>query len=260
MGDAQVVLFPEERRQKILALLEQRTSMTVGELAAGLLVSEATVRRDLDDLQRAGLVRRTHGGAMLAVATRFEPSFREKEDKYIRDKEAIGARAATLVRDGETIILDAGTTTLQVARNLRDCREVVVITNATNFHQELANNPGIEVILVGGTARANTFATVGPIAQQVLAGFHADKVFLAGNGLTIQHGLTTPNLLEAYTKRAMVDAAREIIVVLDHSKFNKVTATTVIPVGRIDKLVTDQKAPPEMLKELSRAGVEVVVA
>lgn len=253
-------MFAEERQMLVLSILEKRNSVTVAELSKALKVTEATVRRDLNALQARGLVIRTHGGAMLPPATGFEPTYSEKEDRYFEEKQKIGARAAELIKPGETIILDAGTTTLQIARHLEGKRGITVITNGLNLIQELTRIEGIEVVFTGGTVRSNTMAVVGPVAQETLRNFHADKVFLAGNGISLTHGLTTPSILEAYTKRAMADAAREVIVVVDHSKFNVVTATRVLPLSRVHKIITDDGLPPSVRLEFAAAGIEIIVA
>lgn len=253
-------MFPEERRQKLIAALEQHFSMSVGELAERLGVSEATVRRDLNELQKLGVIRRTHGGALLASPRKFEPTYTVKKDRFLAEKQKIGRVAAELVEDGETIILDAGTTTLQMVRHLKKKKNITVITNAMTIIEEMAASEELDLVVIGGRYRFSTRALVGPLAEENLRNFHADKVFIAANGCTLAEGLTTPDLTEAFTKRAMVKAGSQVIAVLDHSKFGEVSLTTIVPLSQIDVIVTDDGIDKTFRKELEQMGIQVVIA
>lgn len=211
-------------------------------LSKALGVSPATVRRDLTELEKRGLIRRTHGGALPLSGTSFEPTVGQKSTEQVEEKRRIGKVAASLVRDGETIILDAGTTTLEIARALSGRRDLTVVTNSLSIAAELANLEGVHVILTGGDLRKNTMALVGPAAEGFLRTITADRVFLGINGISPERGLTTPNLLEAATKRAMVRAASEVVVVADHSKLGRVTFAHVADLHHIDRLVCDEPA------------------
>ena len=253
-------MFPEERRQKLFEALKQHSSMSVSGLAKLLTVSEATIRRDLNELQELGMIERTHGGALLATLSKFEPAYVDKKDKFLEQKQKIGSVAASRVKNGETIILDSGTTTLQVLKHLKDKQEITVITNAVNFAQELETNNGIEMVIVGGHVKFNTQALVGPLTQQNLENFHADKVFIAANGFTLEKGLTTPDLTEAFTKRAMIQGASQVIALLDHSKFGKNSLTAIASPSELDILITDSGLDQHMKKEMENIGIQVIIA
>jgi DeoR family fructose operon transcriptional repressor len=252
-------MFAEERKQQILRVLEAREAVRVSDLSEALRVSEASVRRDLRDLEEAGLLKRTHGGAVGPQAAAFEPSLSEKEDQYRAEKAAIAHVAAEMVQDGEVVILDAGSTTLAIARLLKSRRNLTVVTNSLSVASELAGSH-VELLVAGGSLRPPTRALVGPVAETALAGLHADRLFLGANGVDLRKGVTTPNLVEAQTKRAMVESAREVVVVADHSKVGCVTFCRVCGLDRLRALITDDAAPPTFVQALEKQGVKVYLA
>ncbi|MGB9803409.1 DeoR/GlpR family DNA-binding transcription regulator [Desulfofundulus sp.] len=252
-------MFAEERRQKILELLERDQVVKVPDLSAYFNVSEATIRRDLQELEEAGYLKRTHGGAISNQAATFEPSLAEKEDQYQAEKIAIAEIAVQLVQEGDTVMLDAGSTTLQIARRLKHRKNITIVTNAVNIACELAAG-NTEVILLGGNLRQRTLSLVGPITENILSGLYVDKLFLATNGVDLKKGLTTPNLAEAQTKRAMLNSAGEVILVADHSKFGRVSFSHICNLDRIDCLITDNGAPDAFLATLKKQGLRVLVA
>lgn len=251
-------MFAEERKRQILELLAQEQSIKVPDLSALFNVSEVTVRRDLQELEDAGFLKRTHGGAVSNL-TGFEPTQAEKEDQYQEEKVAIADVAVQLVREGDTVILDAGSTTLQIARHLRNKKDLTVLTNAINIAWELRTGT-VEVVLLGGYLRQRTLSLVGPITENTLSGFHVDKLFLATNGLDLERGLTTPNLTEAQTKKAMIKSAKEVIVVADHSKFNRVAFSQICGLDRVSRLITDAGVPAGILNALKDLGIDVLIA
>jgi DeoR family fructose operon transcriptional repressor len=233
---------------------------TVLELSQALQVSEATIRRDLRLLEQRGVVQRTHGGAIAPSNTGFEPTFLEKEDRAAEEKERIGRTAADLIQDGETVILDAGTTTAQIAKALRGRKGLTIITNAINIALELTHSPEIEVYLTGGTLKGSTLALVGPATEDILRGFYADKVFLGVNGVDLVRGLTTPSLSEARVKRVMLESARECILVADNSKFGEVAFAAIASLDMLDRVVSDSGLPEEFRDEFQRRKIEVLTA
>lgn len=253
-------MFPEERRRRILERMRSGEAVKVCDLSAQLGVSDVSIRRDLRELERSGLLARTHGGALPAETTTTEPTFAEKTTRNLAEKVAIAHLAATLVQDGESIILDAGTTTLEIARQLRQRRNLTVITNAFNIAAEFGDCPGIEVIVTGGTVKGNTLALVGPLTEQTLAGVNVDRVFLAANGIDLDRGITTPTQAEAAVKRKMIDCARQVILVADHTKFGKVAFATIAPLTRAQTLVTDQGLDGQAARELTARGIQVLIA
>ena len=252
-------MFAEERKQRILAALQRTPAVRITELGRTLRVSHASVRRDLADLERAGLLKRTHGGAVSPGLSGLEPSVAEKQDQYRAEKLAIAALAAGLVQQGDTIFLDAGSTTRQIARELRHRHGITVVTNALNIAWELASSD-LELVLTGGQLRRGVLSQVGPLAEQAISVLHVDKLFLAANGVDIDKGLTTPNLLEAQTKRAMVSSATTVFLVADHSKFGRVTFGRICGVDRLHGVIADDGLPSEVTKAIEQLGVKVYLA
>ncbi|AQS59146.1 DeoR/GlpR family DNA-binding transcription regulator [Desulforamulus ferrireducens] len=247
-----------ERQEKIRLLLQEHGHLTVSELAQRFEVSEMTIRRDLKALAALGLVQREHGRALYpqtATNTRFFSRLGEAE----REKTAIGSLAAGLVAEGETIILDAGTTTLAVAQSIN--KPCVVITNSLPIASVLANREGETTVLVtGGEVRGTTHALVGPMARAGFAGFNADKLFLAATGVSIERGLSTNNMLESEVKQAMLTAAREVILVAHSAKFNHVYYHTFARWDKVHTVITDAGLPEATRRELENLGVKVLVA
>ena len=252
-------VFAEERKQQILAALRHAPAIRAANLARALGTSLASIRRDLADLEQSGLLKRTHGGAVTNDVAAFEPSMAQKEDQFQAEKAAIAAHAASLVQRGDTIFLDAGSTTRQIARELRGYRRLTVVTNSLPVASELAPSD-LEVILTGGQLRRGVQSQVGPIAEQAIAGLHVDKLFLAANGVDLAKGVTTPNIVEARTKRAMIDSAREVILVADHSKFGRVTFGRVCGLERVDAIVTDEDLPDRFARAMAERGLTVHLA
>lgn len=251
-------MFAEERKQRILAALHQQPAVRVTELGRALRVSEACIRRDLAQLEQTGLLKRTHGGAISASLAAMEPSLTDKEDQYQAEKSAIAGAAAAMVRPGATIFLDAGSTTRLIARALRHQRGITVVTNALNIATELASSD-IELVVIGGQVRRSILSHVGPLAEQAIASVHVDRLFLAANGVDLQKGVTTPNLLEAQVKRAMVESATEVILVADHSKFGRVTFSRICGLDRVHHVITDDGVPASLVSAIAALEVKVHV-
>lgn len=258
-ANAKAEAFPEQRKQRILEVLARNQAVAVAQLAQSLEVSEASIRRDLQQLEQAGLLRRTHGGAVSNHISTFEPSLAEKEVQLKAEKQAIARVAVDLIEEGDTVMLDAGSTTLQMARQWRRTHNVTVVTDALNIAWELAA-AGVEIVVTGGNLRALTLSLVGPIAEGSLAGLHVNKLFLAANGIDLQAGLTTPNLAEAQTKKAMMRSAREIILVADHSKVGRVAFAQICGLDKVHCLITDPGTPADFLAGAEKLGVRVLLA
>lgn len=243
-----------------MEMLRKDKAVRVSELSETLGVSEMTIRRDLLKLEQAGLLKRTFGGAV--VAPNFfalQLSFAEKEAVYAEEKRTIGLAAARLIRDGETIGFGGGTTTLQVARQVGELENLTVVTNAMNIGMELANRPNIKLLVTGGSLRERSFALVGPFGETMLSQIHINKFFLGATGISVEHGVTTLDLLEASMYKAMMKAAGEVIVVADHSKFGTVSLAPIMGIGEVTKIITDTGITAEYLQELGECGVEVIV-
>ena len=251
-------LLPAERLERIRALLLAHGAVRVTALSKELNVSEVTIRSDLARLEQEGFARRTHGGAVLARGTRFERPFAEQQARFREEKQRIGAAAAKLIEDGDTVILDVGTTTTEIARHLPQVSNLVVVTSALNIALELERYPGVTVVVTGGTLRPMQHSLVNPLGTVLLSQIHADKLFLGCNGVSAEKGITNSNMQEAEIKRAMIAAAKRVIVVADSSKIGAVAAAHVAPLSAIHQVITDTNADPVELERIRQRGVDVL--
>jgi len=243
-----------QRRQQVLRAVRSGTTQ-VTELAAAFGVSEMTVRRDLRDLESEGKLMRVHGGAVSVAA---EPSFAEIEVERPAVKDAIGAAAAALVDDGQTIVLDIGTTTLALARHLRG-RTLTVITSNLAAYEELLGEESIELVLLGGIVRRNYRSLVGVLAEDALRQLRAEIAFLGASGIGPDLGILDTTMVEVPIKRAMMDAAERCVLLADSAKFGMRGVVRICGPERLHALVTDDGIPLRARAALERAGVEVVV-
>lgn len=253
-------MYAPERHQQILVRARSEGRVDVASLARDLEVTAETVRRDLGVLERHGLVRRVHGGAIPVERLTVERSLSDREGLLSAEKDRIAKVALDEVPDGASVILDAGTTTLRIAEQLPTDRNLTVVTHALPVASALASRPGITLHLVGGTVRGSTLAAVGTWALRDLAEIHADVVLLGTNGLTVEEGLTTPDLAEAAVKRALVAAASRVVVVADHTKIGRADFARVAPLAVVDTVITDSGVEAELVEELEAAGTTVVRA
>jgi DeoR/GlpR family transcriptional regulator of sugar metabolism len=253
-------MLSSERRRRILEQARVQGVVSLRELAEQLDTSEVTVRRDLRALAAEGLLRRTHGGAVLPAGLGHEPSYSEKAGQAAAEKAAIAEIAAGLVQPGDSILLGPGTTTLALARLLVRFAELTVVTNSLLIAQVLTNAPDVEVVVTGGTLRRSIHAVVGPATEHSLRSLRVSQVFISGNGLSAERGLTTPNLLVAATDQALVATARQVIVLADSTKIGAETMCETVPCAGMDILITDSGADPEVLAQLRETGVDVRVA
>lgn len=247
-----------ERLQLIERFINERQHVRVAELSKYFEVSEPTIRRDLQKLEEMGRIRRAHGGASAVEQAMPEPPIAQRVVECIEEKRRIGQATAQLIQDGETIFLGSGTTTLEVARYLHEKKNLTVITNAINVAQCLASNPDINVIITGGVLRHSELSMIGYIVEQTLKELHADKVIVSMRAVSVNEGLTNHNLLETMTDRKIIQLAREVILVADHSKFGKVSTAVVAPITAVHKVVTDAQTPQETIQSLRAKGITVI--
>ncbi len=240
----------------ILEQIHNQSRVSVLELSQFFKVSESTIRRDLKELEDSKLIKRTHGGAIPFENVNFEPTFIEKEDKLRREKELIVKKAVEFIDEGDTILLDSGTTIFYLVKELKKLKNLTVVTNSIIFAQELQDVQGIEVMITGGMLRKETLALVGPFAEQSLSMIKVDKAFIGTNGIDIHEGITTPNLIEAATKRKMIKSAKQVILLTDHTKLDKVAFAKVADINEIDKCVFDT-VPKTFANSLENSGVAV---
>jgi DeoR family transcriptional regulator of aga operon len=247
----------EERQRAILEALRRDGRVLVADLARHFRTSQVTIRKDLEILHAGGKIHRTHGGALPSRDGALEdPTLREKEKLHRKEKIQIAAAAAQMVKEGQVVILDSGTTTTAIARALRHHQNLTIITNAVNIAAELAGS-SLEVILTGGTLRKNSFSLVGPIAEETLRRLNADILFLGVDGFDVHYGLSTPNLLEAKVNRAMMEVSRVVVAVCDASKFGRRSLSLIAPPSAIHHVITDRAAPKNEVEQLRKAGVEI---
>ncbi len=255
-------LIPAERHEYILNLIRQNRTVRVSTLSEALGVSEITIRRDLEKLEEQGLLERTHGGAILTQRMRQEPLYVQKERLEIEAKRAIGRAAAGLVSEGETIFINSGSTTRQIFSHLgRFSRLRVITSNAAAIAELGDHTESIELIVVGGTYRWQSNSLVGPLALATIHQINASKTFLGVDGISIQHGLTTPIQDEAEVARAMIAQTRgALIVVADHTKIGVVAEFVTCPLRRVETIVTDANLDADWRDALNEQGIRVIVA
>lgn len=253
-------MIARARRQRVFEAIEEGGVVSVRDLAQRFAVSGITITRDLQELEQQGLVHRVHGGAISVRGASYESPFTARESLLFAEKQRIAHRAVELVRDGDSLILDVGTTTLAIARALKGKRNLTVLVSNLRAALELASQPAIQVIVVGGKLRVGELSMVGHLAEQTLRGFQVDKAFIGVGGITIEQGLTEFNVDEAGTKQAMLESARQRIVVADHTKFGKVMLAVVAPATAAHIIVTGGDVDAAIVARLQDAGVEVVLA
>lgn len=247
------------RHQRIIDLLETNTHVSVSELSDQLGVSQATIRRDLDGLQKQGRLQRTHGGAVLVERAAPEPPVMQRTQENAEEKRRIGEAAAGLVQEGDTVFIGSGTTTLEVARHLMGRENITVITNALTVINMLKQEKRITVLSTGGLLRASELSFIGHISELALQELRPQKVVMGIRAISLTDGLTNDYVPEVSTDRVIIRSAPEVILVADHSKFGKVSTAFVADVTAVDRIITDSGISPELLQELKQMEVEVTV-
>jgi DeoR family transcriptional regulator of aga operon len=231
----------------------------VADLSKQFQTSQVTIRKDLELLHEQGQLHRSHGGALPAREGALEdPTLREKEQLNRKEKLHIAMAAARIVKEGQVVILDSGTTTTAIARALRGFRNLTIITNGVNIAADLSGTT-LDVILTGGTLRKNSFSLVGPIAEETLRHLNADVLFLGVDGFDVHYGLSTPNLLESKVNRVMVEVAKRRIAVCDSSKFGRRSLSLIAPTSSLHEVITDHGIPKPDLNTLKKSGLEVTL-
>ncbi|MFJ3907305.1 MULTISPECIES: DeoR/GlpR family DNA-binding transcription regulator [Streptomyces] len=258
-------MFAAERRQLILEMVRANGAVSLRELARVVQTSEVTVRRDVRALEAEGLLDRRHGGAVLPGGFTRESGFPQKSHLATAEKTAIADVAASLVEEGEAVVVGAGTTTQELARRLARVPGLTVVTNSLLVAQALAHANRVEVVMTGGTLRGSNYALVGSGAEQSLQGLRVSRAFLSGSGLTAERGLSTSNMLSASVDRALVQAAAEVVVLADHTKLGTDTMFQTVPTDVMTRLVTDEPPPHDdraatELQALADQGVQITIA
>lgn len=247
-----------DRRFKIIELINSNGQVTVSELSRKFNVSEVTIRNDLAHLENKGLLIKSRGGALKVQGVGIDQQLTEKAKINFKEKQAIGKKAAELVRENDTIILDSGTTTLEIAKNLNKINNLTVVTNALNIASYLANN-NIKVLILGGILRSTSLSLIGPIAEKSIKSFYYDKCFIGVDGIDSNSGIFTPIAEEAYLNSLMIENSKEVIIVTDSSKFKRKSFGFIAPITKINIIITDYKIPEDELKNLQRLGIKVML-
>lgn len=247
-----------ERRRKIISLLEERNSVLVPELSKIFNVTEETVRRDLEKLEKDGFLKRTYGGAVINDSIHTELPLKIREGTNIDGKTAIGMKAAEYIKDGDTIMLDSSSTALQVAERIKEKRKITVITNSVKVVSELAGVKDCMVISTGGNLRVNAMSFVGHQAVYSIRNFNVDIAIVCCKGIDMERGITESNDMEAEVKKAMMRAAEKTFLVADYTKFNKVSFVNMLKLDDVDMIFTDKKLPEEWEQYIYSKNVELV--
>lgn len=247
-----------DRRVKILDLLNTHGQVSVKELNKKFNVSEVTIRNDLSHLEKKGLLIKTRGGGLNIQRVGIDQQLNEKAKIYSREKQAIGKKAAEIIKDNDTIIIDSGTTTVEVARNLGRINNLTVITNALNIANQLIRDE-IKVILLGGILRSTSLSLIGSIGENSIKNFYCDKCFIGVDGIDSQSGIFTPNPEEANLNKLMIESSKEVIVVTDSSKFKRKSFAFIAPISRVHMIITDSRIPEDELKNLQSMGIKVIL-
>ncbi len=249
-----------ERQKQILSLLTREKRLSVTEIVKQFSISEATARRDLESLTSQGKAQRVHGGVIAVEQAPPELPILERENEQIDEKIRIGRATASLVADGESLFLGSGTTVVEVARNLREHKNLTVITNSLPVLNMLAGIKGITVISLGGMLRESELSFIGHITEQALTEIRVDKVIMGTRGVSLEHGLTNDYLQETLTDRAIMSSGRQVIIVADHTKVNRVSTVLLAPLDSIHTFVTDTNVDQKFVQALKKQRIQVVIA
>ncbi|MEX2541712.1 MAG: DeoR/GlpR family DNA-binding transcription regulator [Trueperaceae bacterium] len=254
-------MLPEQRKRRLLELLTENGGADVAYLARLLDVSPATIRRDLHLLETQGHIKRTHGGAVLPhISTAFEPLHSEKAGRQLEQKRAIARVAARSVSDGEVIVLDSGSTTLALARELKGKRDITVITSDLKIALELCDTPGFGVIILGGSVRPSIYSVIGHAVEESLANLNANSSFIGADAVSLEAGLTNATLEEVPVKRLMRDCGQRAVLLADHTKFGKRSLAKVGDLDDFDEIITDAGLEPQVARIYTDAGIKLTRA
>lgn len=252
-------MLQEERHRQILEQLEENNIVRISQLSERLGVTKQTIRRDLSELEKTGLIKKVHGGALLNK-TNIEPSYSTRISTNVTEKEIIADIAADLVEDGDAIFLDIGTTTLMMAEKLKERKNLTIITNFLLIAIELANTPGVKVILSGGELRGEEFSLSGPISNKSVKDIFIDKAFIGVGGLSLDSGFTDYHLGESEFRRIMIKHSKKSYALADHSKMEIIAIYKTADIHEIDTLITDNKTPKYLIEKLNEKGMEVIIS
>lgn len=248
-----------KRRSTILNLLDKQGDISVIYLSKLYKVSEVTIRNDLAKLEEKGLLIRTRGGAIKKIPITYDLSLNQRLNKNKSEKQKIGKYALNYIKDGYTIVIDSGSTTLEVAKNLKSFKDIKLITNSLPIADQVADYKGIEVIIPGGILRPEMRSMIGPMAERNLMNYHCDIAFLAVDGIDVNDGIFTPVIHEATLSRIMMHISKKTIVVCDSSKFLRKSFVKIAPISDVDIIITDTGIPKAVKNRLKELQIELVI-
>ena len=250
-------MLKEERHQRIVDWVTSKGAVTVDELCEMFGISQSTVSRDLQLLNQAGKLVKTHGGAIAVPnGLAIEPSVSYRKTQFTEEKQRIAKKAVEYIKPGETIILDSGTTTFWMVEHLHDIGQLNVWTNDLYIAFELIGHENVEITMLGGNLRKKYFNTMGVLTNQLLSDIHVDRLFIGVDAINVEGGLMVYSPEEAELKRLMIKTAKETIVVCDHSKFEKMALMNICPIDQIQKIITGKETDPEAIKEISKINID----
>lgn len=250
-------MLEEVRQKKMVDILANRKSVRIRELRDIFDVSEETIRRDLKKLEQDGVLKRTHGGAILVEDIQIVPPFSQRSQQHLQDKMEIAEKAVSLIDDRATIMLDSGSTTLEIARRLAD-RNVTVLTNDLIIAMEFSQSLQVQLIVLGGNQQKGTCSLVGPECEDTIRSYHVDFVFLGTGGIGVKQGLTTSSSAESRIKRAMIDAGNQVFCVADSSKFGQAALISYAEPKEVSSIITNRAANPEVVTQLEQGGARFI--
>lgn len=253
-------MLPQQRREKILDLITEDGHATVFQLSTIFKVTEVTIRQDLEKLEKEGFIVREHGGAYLKNIGLNVKNFVLQNQDHLAEKASIAEKALEYINDGDTIILDSGSTTTEIAKLITNYKNLTVITNALNIAMILGVIPEINLVVTGGEFKAPTLSLTGQKAADFFEGLHVDKLFLATAGITLKSGLTYPSISDIVVKRAMIESANEVFLVADSSKVGKSSFASLGALSLIDSLITDSHISEDDIKMLKNNDIKIIIA
>jgi len=253
-------MLNNSRLDQIQRLINQNQRISINEISQQFKISVATARRDLDFLARHGKIQRIHGGALIVQKAPPEPPVLLRSNEQREEKERIGAATAALIREGETVFLGSGTTVLEVAKRLPENKNLTIVSNSMLVINTLAPRQDINLVILGGIFHYSEYSAYGHLTELLIKEVFTDKVIFGIRALSIDHGLTNDFLPEITTDQALLRIGKEIIIIADHTKFNRVSTASVGPISIVHKIVTDSLTPPEIIHSLTLRGIEVIIA
>ena len=249
----------ENRHKKILEILNQKKQVKVQDLSEALNTSTVTIRKDLKLLEGKRLLFRNHGGASLESPYVNDRSVNEKEFINAPEKAAIGLQASKMIKDDQYIILASGTSILAMAKFINPIKKLTVVTSALNVAMELSKRENIEVLQLGGYIRSNSYSVIGHYSEMILKDIACSKLFLSVDGLDLEYGLSTTNALEAHLNQQMIESAKEVIVLVDSTKFGKKSFGRICKIEQIDHIISDSNIPSEIVKQIKSLGIDLTI-